>query len=487
MAADIVLEAMKGRVRVSENLSSVATWIPKGDEKNYNITIPNPDDAENPTPVNPHLGVPRPDKSGAWLAFLSAFPITGLLGIDHMWLRSPGTGILKLLSNAIVPGLWYLWDILQVFNEWDRVKLYGLNAPFDAFTGIAQGVLYDGWSNQYTQSTNFGVWLFTIFIGFTGIDCLMNGQFWLAFRKFAILLMISAVIIPIIVDPGQSTFLGLLLFFFILPEIIGLLVGWLSDMSYVAFDPAKVIKTGLPTSKIAYESFGYITKMYENKEGELPETDPLYPDLQRLKKTFMFQKGGISQEDMKRMFWIRHGEEQAAPPKKEADVGPAGFPSLTLFLRLFGLLGGWIFFGIKMIWYLIFPAAAVAAAASETTLVGMNAAKRLAENQAKAALAGAGRLPPGAGALGGLPVPGMPQVPGMPPGAGAALNMAGKLNLNEASKGGAAARGEFLNAAGQKGGARDELSTEAQILGATVIALIAGGSLKGLVDYLFVQ
>ena len=35
------------------------------------------------------------------------------------------------------------------------------------------------------------------------------------------------------------------------------------------------------------------------------------------------------------------------------------------------------------------------------------------------------------------------------------------------------------------GGAREEpLSTEAQIMGATVIALIAGGSLKGLVDYL---
>jgi hypothetical protein len=40
----------------------------------------------------------------------------------------------------------------------------------------------------------------------------------------------------------------------------------------------------------------------------------------------------------------------------------------------------------------------------------------------------------------------------------------------------------------QTGGARDEpLTTEAQIMGATVIALIAGGSLKGLVDYLMPQ
>ena len=36
-----------------------------------------------------------------------------------------------------------------------------------------------------------------------------------------------------------------------------------------------------------------------------------------------------------------------------------------------------------------------------------------------------------------------------------------------------------------KGGAREEpLSTEAKIMGAVVIALVAGGSLKGLVDYL---
>ena len=40
---------------------------------------------------------------------------------------------------------------------------------------------------------------------------------------------------------------------------------------------------------------------------------------------------------------------------------------------------------------------------------------------------------------------------------------------------------------GQKGGSRSELSSESQILGATVIALVAGGSLKGLIDYLMNQ
>jgi hypothetical protein len=39
----------------------------------------------------------------------------------------------------------------------------------------------------------------------------------------------------------------------------------------------------------------------------------------------------------------------------------------------------------------------------------------------------------------------------------------------------------------QQGGARPELSTEAQVMGAVVVALIAGGSLKGLVDYLMTE
>ena len=43
---------------------------------------------------------------------------------------------------------------------------------------------------------------------------------------------------------------------------------------------------------------------------------------------------------------------------------------------------------------------------------------------------------------------------------------------------------------GQAGGARhqeDPLSTEAQIMAAAIVALIAGGSLKGVVDYLMVE
>ena len=34
-----------------------------------------------------------------------------------------------------------------------------------------------------------------------------------------------------------------------------------------------------------------------------------------------------------------------------------------------------------------------------------------------------------------------------------------------------------------KGGAYSELSTESQVMGAVLVAILAGGSLKGLIDY----
>ena len=79
-------------------------------------------------------------------------------------------------------------------------------------------------------------------------------------------------------------------------------------------------------------------------------------------------------------------------------------------------------------------------------------------------------------------IPGMPAIPAIPGMPGANVPAA------------PAASPAAPAAAPQAGGARikktkykepeDALSTEAQLMGATVIALIAGGSLKGLVDYL---
>jgi hypothetical protein len=44
-----------------------------------------------------------------------------------------------------------------------------------------------------------------------------------------------------------------------------------------------------------------------------------------------------------------------------------------------------------------------------------------------------------------------------------------------------------LKVAKQGGGAHDELSVESQIMGATILALIIGGSLKGLIDSTMTQ
>jgi hypothetical protein len=503
MAADIVLEAMKGRVRVSESLSSVATWIPSGNKTNYHITIPNKDDPTTPPiPVEPHLGVPRPDKSGSWLAFLSAFPITGLLGIDHIWLRSPGTGILKLLSNAIVPGLWYIWDILQVFNEWERVKLYGLNAPFDTITGIAQGVLYDGWTNEYAQSMNFGLWMFGVFFGFMGLDCFIMGKFWLGMRKLFITIFTIACVVPLFYS--NWSFFTLILVFFLLPEIIGLVAAWASDLINVLGNPAKVISTGLKPPSLAYDAFAFFIKMYEDKPNTCPEDLKL--ELEKLKQHYMFKKEGITAAEMKSYFWIAHGAESAASEGKGKDTIPPGFPPLTLAVRACSIVVKWVWDAVKAAGTAAFKASPAGRAAGGLALAGGAggglAALAGAGNPA-AALAGAGD--PAAALAAATPAGALAGAPAPPPGGGAATPAAGgaaappppavptggavpKIDIQKISSGGSAGGAEALKLFKQGGGAYpEELSTEAQILGATVIALIAGGSLKGLVDYLMVQ
>ena len=60
-------------------------------------------------------------------------PFTGLLGLDHLLLRSPQTFILKLLTMIPLFGFWYFYDIGQAFGERELVEKYGLGVPYNGF------------------------------------------------------------------------------------------------------------------------------------------------------------------------------------------------------------------------------------------------------------------------------------------------------------------------------------------------------------------
>ena len=72
-----------------------------------------------------------------WVLILfTALPFTGFFGIDHLLFRSPSTALFKFLTNVFTLGLWYFYDIVQVFSDKKFIKEYGLSKPFTGPAGL---------------------------------------------------------------------------------------------------------------------------------------------------------------------------------------------------------------------------------------------------------------------------------------------------------------------------------------------------------------
>ena len=82
-----------------------------------------------------------------WYPYWSLIVATvlfGFFGGDHLWLRSPLSGLCKLVVNLLTFGLWYFYDIIQVLTEADAVQKYGLSAPLLGPVGIGAGMFRSG-------------------------------------------------------------------------------------------------------------------------------------------------------------------------------------------------------------------------------------------------------------------------------------------------------------------------------------------------------
>lgn len=116
--------------------------------------------------------IPFPDRNTTTTLLISIF--LGLIGLDHFFLRSPKTGVFKALTLGGF-GVWWIWDVIQLFAEPTRASLFGLSAPFDFVTGIGQGQLTTG-ATLIRQRTDYFYWIFAALLDFFGISALTEGR-----------------------------------------------------------------------------------------------------------------------------------------------------------------------------------------------------------------------------------------------------------------------------------------------------------------------
>ncbi len=95
------------------------------------------------------------------LRVLSIFPLTGLLGLDHIYLRSPFSALLKTIFNILTLGLWYFYDMAQVLSEPERVKKFGMSYPIVGPVGLGAGIFLpdeeeDGANNKEKKNGGNG-------------------------------------------------------------------------------------------------------------------------------------------------------------------------------------------------------------------------------------------------------------------------------------------------------------------------------------------
>jgi hypothetical protein len=110
---------------------------------------------------------------------LAIFPITGFLGMDHMYMRSPGTGLLKAIMNIITLGFWYFYDVVQAVTDQESVSEFGVSMPLYGPSGIGAGsFLKEGEAKVQNGSPgSFLMFAFATFFLPFGIEYIFAGDY----------------------------------------------------------------------------------------------------------------------------------------------------------------------------------------------------------------------------------------------------------------------------------------------------------------------
>lgn len=88
----------------------------------------------------------------------------GFFGLDHLLLRSPQTALMKLILNVLTLGLWYWYDVIQVFQDVDFIKEYGLTFPIKGPTGLGAGLIGDTSGPAAAPKETPSPWMFLLYM-----------------------------------------------------------------------------------------------------------------------------------------------------------------------------------------------------------------------------------------------------------------------------------------------------------------------------------
>ena len=119
-----------------------------------------------------------PDR--VYYEFVIISVLLGLVGGDHIYLRSFKTACLKALVNLFTFGSWYWWDLIQIFTNGNTVKSEGLSSPLDWIRNIGRGVFVDKAKDptEYVSKKSYIVFaLCAVFLGFFAGDKFYMGDY----------------------------------------------------------------------------------------------------------------------------------------------------------------------------------------------------------------------------------------------------------------------------------------------------------------------
>jgi len=124
-----------------------------------------------------------PDRN--YFVFLCLSVFCGFFALDHIYLRSFDTAFQKIMYNFLGLGIWYWWDICQIFTEGKKVQATGLSSPFDWTQGIGRGVFATAETeNKFVPEKSYIIWAFlAIFGGFFALDKFYLGDYFHAVSK----------------------------------------------------------------------------------------------------------------------------------------------------------------------------------------------------------------------------------------------------------------------------------------------------------------